>query len=132
MKINYRVNESCNFEVETGNDLKQAFRFLAQANEVFGIRKCGNCESHNLKYKFRQAKNKEGKICDYYSIECADCGHEFKFGLRQAEGQPLFPKSWEPPYRKPEADGYTQDAPQDYSQAEPSYAGAGSSNSVGW
>lgn len=132
MKIQYTVNEHTTFEVEVPNDMKAAFRFLASANEIFGIRECGNCGSKNLKFQFRQAKNKEGKICDYYSIKCLDCGHEFKFGIRQAEGQPLFPKTWEPPYQKPaqQQDDYSQDSTQD----EPTYAGAGSGNGnkVGW
>jgi hypothetical protein len=131
MKIQFKVNEHCTFETEVDNDMKAAFRFLAAADEVFGIRQCGNCESENLRMKHRTAKTQDGRPCDYYSIECRDCGHEFKFGQKQAPGQPLFPKSWEPPYKKGEKSAdQSQDYSQDYSQDnEPAYTGNGAKSS---
>lgn len=114
MKIEYTIQPGCTLEQEVPN-VKMAFKFLAYVGEVFGITHCGNCKSTNLKRKFRTAARKDnGAKCEYYSIECKDCRHEMKFGQKQEDGAPLFPKGWEPPYQ---GDG----GGQQYNQQEPTY-----------
>lgn len=92
MKVTYDAGANCAMEVEV-KSLEQAFQFMAYADDVFGIKKCGNCGSPHLTRKHRQPKG-----YDYYSVECDDCRHEMKFG-KTKEGGKLYPKGWEPPYK---------------------------------
>ena len=50
---------------------------------------CGLCNSGNLKVQHRVAQD-----FDFYSVKCADCGAELKFGQAK-EGRRLFPKAWD-------------------------------------
>ena len=130
MKAKFQVNPDCTLEVDV-KDIKGCFRFIACAQEVFGIKRCGNCESTNLRLNFRKAKTADGRDCEYYSVKCNDCGYEFKFGQKHAEGAPLFPKGWEAPFEKQERKSSKprtkpqRSEPNDYeyeSSAEPEYA----------
>jgi len=133
MKLAYKVNENCTLEADVPN-MKAAFKAIAYAQEIFSIKKCGNpaCESTNLRLKFRTAMSKDGKKCEYYSIVCADCGWEYKFGQKQDEGQTLFPKGWEPPFRKEEKSNTNGRQRQEESSDEPEYAMAGDSSTGGF
>lgn len=103
MKVVYKINDSTTLEQECPS-VKTAFRFLAYAQEVFGPRKCPQSSATQHKLKFRVAQTKDGKKCEYYSLECPETGWEFKFGQKQDEGQTLFPKGWEPPYQADKSD----------------------------
>jgi hypothetical protein len=93
MKVAYKVNERTTLDMDV-KDAKQAFQFLSYIDGVFGVKECGNCGQHNL--SFRHFKSEEGY--DFYSVKCADCGHELKFGQTR-EGNRLFPKGWSEPYK---------------------------------
>lgn len=115
MKFTRTVKPGFVIEAEAA-DPKEMFRRIATLDEIFGIHECGNCKSENLKFVHRTANRKDnGAACEYYSIKCRDCHHEFKFGQKQAAGQPLFPKGWEAPYQGDGGGG------ESYSQ-EPQYA----------
>lgn len=101
MKVVYRINANVTLEQECPT-VKTAFRFLAYAQEVFGPRECPESGATDHRLKFRVAQTKDGKKCEYYSLEDIKTGWEFKFGQKQDEGQTLFPKGWEPPFQKEE------------------------------
>lgn len=124
MKVTFRVNETMTLEQECPT-IKTAFKFLAYAQEVFGVRKCPQSGNTDHKLKYRVAKDKDGNPCEYFSLEDRETGWEFKFGQKREEGQPLFPKGWEPPFQKEEKQ-QTNGRPQQR-QEEPQYemAGAG-------
>lgn len=95
MKVTYKVNDDCTVEQEVSS-VTQGFEFIAYATEVFGVKKCGNCSSPNLKLVHRTPQG-----YDYYDVKCRDCNHELKFGQVKDTGH-LFPKGWEPPYSSDE------------------------------
>jgi len=111
MKISYTVNDRCKMEVEL-QGLKDTFQFLAMADTMFGLKRCGNCESPNLSFQHKTPKG-----YDYYSVRCDDCRHEFKFGQQKETGR-LFPKGWEPPFSGGEGTD-RDDQETDYQQDEP-------------
>jgi len=90
--VEFNVNEKCKLRADA-NDMKQAFQFIATAQTVFGVDRCGHCESTNLRLKYTTPQGYE-----YYSVQCQDCRYELKFGIRQEDKQ-LFPKGWEEPYQ---------------------------------
>lgn len=90
----FTIDEDC-------ADLKEAFSFLAQCQELFGTSdECHNCKGKDIRPKYRRHEKYE-----FYSFVCGNCGWEFKFGQRKDDGG-LFPKGWEPPY-----DGNAQQQP---------------------
>ena len=91
MNVSFDVGSKCRLAVDV-KDVKQAFEFISYAESVFGVDRCGNCQSGNLKLVHRQPQG-----YDYYSVACKDCLHELKFGQQKESGR-LFPKGWEPPY----------------------------------
>lgn len=126
MNITYQVNDDFTINLEVGG-VKAAFKALAHLSEVFGVKKCGNCKSPNVRPRFRSAARRDnGAKCEYYSYICEGCKHEFKFGQKQEEGAPLFPKGWEPPYQ---GDGGNQQ-PQYGSEPVYQYGPEGSDKSA--
>lgn len=85
MKLNYKVNDRLNFEVE-GSGQKEVFKELAMIQEVFGEKCCGMCKSQDLKFICRTV---EGN--DYYELRCTSCGGTLSFGQHK-KGGTLFPK----------------------------------------
>lgn len=85
MKLNYKVNDKLQFEVE-GSGQKEIFKELATIQEIFGESSCGLCNKSNLKFIVR---NVEGN--DYYEMRCSDCGGTLAFGQHK-KGGTLFPK----------------------------------------
>ena len=102
MKIEYKISDRAKIEAEC-RDVKQVFAFLSHADDVLGVKKCGNCMATDLSFLHRQPQG-----FDYYSIRCNACGHELKFGQVKDTGR-LFHKGWKPPYK----DGDTQDEKTD-------------------
>lgn len=97
MKVVYQTQMGATIEQDVA-DTKKAFAFLAVAQEIFGVKKCGNCGSPNVRLLYRTPQGYE-----FYSVKCDDCGHELKFGQQKETGR-LFPKGWEPPYEGDEDD----------------------------
>ena len=91
MNVTFDVGKNCHLAVDVA-DVKLAFQFIAYAESVFGVDRCGTCESGNLQLAHRQPQGNE-----YYSVQCMVCRHELKFGLVNESGR-LFQKGWEPPY----------------------------------
>lgn len=99
MKVLYKVNDNVTLQEDCAT-VKEAFKFLAYAQEVFGPRECPESGLTQHKLKFRMAKSQKGVNCEYYSLECPKTGWEFKFGQKQDQEQSLFPKGWEPPFQR--------------------------------
>lgn len=124
MKVVYRINSNVTLEQECPT-VKTAFKFLAYAQEVFGPRECPESGATDHRLKFRVAQTKDGKKCEYYSLEDIKTGWEFKFGQKQDEGQTLFPKGWEPPFQKEEKQQTNGRSQQRQEESEYEMAGAG-------
>lgn len=92
MLVKYQVNDRTAIDIDV-KDIKTVFSFLSYADSVFGVKRCGNCDSDDLSFVHRQPQG-----YDYYSVKCNSCKHELKFG-QQKEGGKLFPKGWEEGYQ---------------------------------
>jgi hypothetical protein len=79
--------KSLGFEVaqECGG-YPEAFGFIGDCAQAFGIKQCGACGSENISPEHRQAKG-----YDFYSWKCGSCFNVLKFGITK-EGGRLFPK----------------------------------------
>jgi hypothetical protein len=79
--------KSLGFEVaqECGG-YPEAFGFIGDCSQAFGIKQCGACGSENISPEHRRAKN-----FDFYSWKCGDCFKVLKFGTTKEDGR-LFPK----------------------------------------
>lgn len=84
MKLNYKVNDKLQFELE-GSGQKEVFKELAVIQEVFGERSCGLCGKDNIKFVVRNVDDNE-----YFELRC-DCGGILSFGQHK-KGGTLFPK----------------------------------------
>ena len=71
-----------------GENVKDLFKQIAQAQEVFGIAECLGCGGDNLKFVTRMHDDNE-----YFELRCADCGAKLAFGVHK-KGGTLFPKNW--------------------------------------
>lgn len=66
---------------------KEAFRLLAQTEEVFGQRACGACKSVDIKFIAR----KSGKF-EFFELGCTKCGSRLSFGQHNDGDGTLFPR----------------------------------------
>jgi hypothetical protein len=81
----YSKNRQIAVEVE-GN-LKEVFKQIATAQEVFDAESsCGCCNSTNIRFQHRNVDKN-----DFYEMVCVDCNARFQFGQAK-EGGTLFPK----------------------------------------
>ena len=86
MKINYTTtNQRINVEIESQN-AKDAFKQLAEFQEVFDEQSCGMCQSQNIQFIVRTVDSN-----DYYELKCKQCTAKLAFGQHKAGGT-LFPK----------------------------------------
>jgi len=85
MKLNYRVSENLEFEIE-GEGQKQIFKELATVQEIFGESCCGACKSSDLRFVVRNVEDN-----DYYELRCNKCGSVLSYGQHK-KGGTLFPK----------------------------------------
>lgn len=84
IKANFKLG-GLSIQLEAA-DLKGLFReteLLSQCPQA-----CGACGSKNINPAYSKSA-KEG--FEFYSLKCADCNSEFKFGQRKSDGG-LFPK----------------------------------------
>ncbi len=84
MLVTYKAN---GFEVaqECGS-YPDAFGFIGDCAQSFGVSACGACGSENVAPEHRQAKG-----YSFYSWKCGGCFKVLKFGTTK-EGLRLFPK----------------------------------------
>jgi hypothetical protein len=84
MKVTYKAK---GFEIsqECGG-YPEAFGFVGDCEQAFGMTKCGNCQSENISPIHRKAKG-----YDFYEWKCGECHHSLRFGLT-IEDHVLFPK----------------------------------------
>lgn len=73
--------------------------------------------STDLVLRFRKAKTKLGKDCEYYSIVSEKEKMEYKFGQQQGVVGGLFPKGWEPLFNSGSNSENSDDQPSDDDQA---------------
>ena len=86
MKINYTTkNQRLSVEVEAKTN-KEAFKQLAEFQEIFEETNCGSCNSDDLRFIVR---NVEGN--DFYELKCNSCGSKLAYGQHRV-GESLFPK----------------------------------------
>jgi len=84
MKVNY-TNKKLNVEIDA-DSAKEAFKKLAEFQEVFDETSCGLCKGEEIQFVVR---NVEGN--DYYELKCRSCGGKLAFGQHKS-GNSLFPK----------------------------------------
>lgn len=70
--------------------------FFKKLNFYSSLPKVGPNGETDLTLRFRKAKTKQGKDCEYYSIVSQKAKQEYKFGQSQGVVGGLFPKGWEP------------------------------------
>ena len=86
MKFNYTCkNHRLIVEIEAGT-ARDAFKQLAEGQEVFDEAKCGSCKSDDLCYRVRTV---EGN--DYFEVFCRACTAKLSYGQHKVGGG-LFPK----------------------------------------
>jgi hypothetical protein len=86
MKVNYTTkNNRLQVEIEAAN-VKNAFKQLAEFQEIFDESVCGSCGNDNIYLRVRTV---EGN--DYYEMACRQCQAKLAFGQHKV-GNGLFPK----------------------------------------
>ncbi len=86
MEITYKTkNERLKVEVEASS-AKEAFKKLAEFQEVFDESNCGLCNGEELQFIVRTVDGN-----DYYELKCKSCGAKLAFGQHKT-GDSLFPK----------------------------------------
>lgn len=80
-------------EIKLSGECNDQMNFFRAASFVSDLPdSCGNCQSKNLRFLYRNPKGYE-----YAEVLCNDCRHTLKYGQHK-EGNTLFAKGWEPPY----------------------------------
>ena len=86
MKITYQTkNKRLQVELEA-NTVKDAFKELAEFQDVFDEEQCGLCKSDTIKFQVRTVDGN-----DYFEMRCLACGARLSFGQHKV-GDSLFPK----------------------------------------
>ena len=86
MKIAYTTkNNRLKVEVEANNN-KEAFKQLAEFQEIFEESTCGSCNSEDLRFIVRTVDGN-----DFYELRCNSCGSKLAYGQHRI-GDSLFPK----------------------------------------
>ncbi len=85
MKINYQTKNRLNVEINV-DSAKDAFKKLAEFQEVFDESQCGLCRSNDLQFIVRTVDGN-----DYYELKCQSCFGKLAYGQHKSEGS-LFPK----------------------------------------
>jgi hypothetical protein len=85
MKINYQTKNRLNVEINV-DSAKDAFKQLAEFQEVFDEASCGMCNNDDLQFIVRTV---EGN--DYYELKCKKCFAKLAYGQHKSGGS-LFPK----------------------------------------
>jgi RNase P subunit RPR2 len=100
-------------ETKTHMDFFKELRFLYDLPVS-----CGKCGNANLRVNYRTPL-KNGKKCEYASVDCHKCQHTLRFGIHQNDERTMFSKGWEPMFN---ADGKFVDGDESdgtYEQAPP-------------
>lgn len=98
MKITFKVNDNITLET-TANKQNEAFQQISDMQEIFGEKSCGCCNSNNIRFNARKAKNKDGKIFIYYEMSCNECSAKLSFGQHNNNEGTLFVKRTDDPAR---------------------------------
>jgi hypothetical protein len=86
MKINYTSkNNRMNLQIES-ESAKDAFKKLAEFQEVFDEKCCQQCKSDDLKFVVRTVDSN-----DYFELKCNGCFAKLAYGQHKTGGS-LFPK----------------------------------------
>ncbi|MBT4604105.1 hypothetical protein HOC01_00560 [archaeon] len=90
MKINYTTrNKNINVELQS-ESVKDAFKQLAEFQEIFDEKCCGACKNIDLQFVVRTVENN-----DYYELKCKACFAKLAYGQHKVGGS-LFPKRKNP------------------------------------
>jgi hypothetical protein len=85
MKINYQTKNRLSVDIET-DSAKDAFKKLAEFQEVFDESQCGLCKNNDLQFIVRTVDGN-----DYYELKCKACFAKLAYGQHKSGGS-LFPK----------------------------------------
>lgn len=86
-----------------GETLKLLAANLGQVIELWGVRRCGNCDAADGIFPYYRSPGGY----EFFGLECSTCNWRLPFGQTK-EGGHLYVKEWEPPYQG----GQSQSAPQ--------------------
>jgi len=86
MKLSYTTKNTRLLIQLEGNDVKESFKQLAEAQEIFDEPCCALCKSQDIKYVVRTIENN-----DFYELKCCSCNAKLSFGQHK-NGGTLFPK----------------------------------------
>lgn len=90
MKLHYTTrNNRIKVEIESESS-KDAFKKLAEFQEIFAEPTCGQCNNDDLQFVVRTVDNN-----DYYELKCTNCYAKLAFGQHKSGGT-LFPKRKNP------------------------------------
>lgn len=90
MKISYTTrNGRISFEFEATKP-QEIWTQLCELQELFE-ETCGKCNSDDIKYVIRKAKNEKGKEFLYYELRCRKCWAKLSYGIFE-DASGLFPK----------------------------------------
>jgi len=86
MRLVHKLSKRTTVEAD-GDSIKDLFKAISAAGEVFSVTTCGNCQSEDVAYRVRHV---EGN--DFFEVVCRGCNHTFSFGQHRT-GNSLFPKT---------------------------------------
>lgn len=89
LKVQRKLNANTIIEAD-GQTTAEVFEKLASLEEVFRVTQCGKCGCDRVTFTVR--RDKEDHV--YYQAQCLDanCGAEFRFGVRKKPAGTLFPQ----------------------------------------
>ena len=85
MKINYQTKNRLNVEIDA-DSAKDAFKKLAEFQEVFDEDKCQLCKNNDLQFIVRTVDSN-----DYFELKCKSCFAKLAYSQHKSGGS-LFPK----------------------------------------
>jgi hypothetical protein len=86
LELTYRTKDARLSLKVQGETLKELFRTMATAQELFADSQCGLCHSEDIKFRVRQADTYE-----FFEKVCAACNGVLAYGQRR-DGSGLFPR----------------------------------------
>jgi hypothetical protein len=103
MKAHYKTgNGRIVIEIQ-GETVKDVFRAIAQAQEVFeAAHTCGSCNSEDIRFQVRTVEDN-----DFYELVCLECRAQLHFGQHK-KGRTLFVKRRDEAGNLLAAEGWTQ------------------------
>lgn len=84
--IRLNIKAGNNIVQVEGDSYKDVFKQASVAQEIFGEKCCGKCQSPNIKFVVRT----DSEDNEYYEMHCTECYSKLAFGQNK-ENKALFP-----------------------------------------